>query len=276
MTKVVAEEGCLVVPGDVLCVVDGADGVTIGGGASYRRCCIRKRQERDDDTIDVTCEARVVATRVGHVHWGTDGSVAVLPRVKKTCLATESSLAVGGSSSTVADASDAVIGAKSGDMVHMRVTRVSKLFVAGDIIAVRGVWCCQKYGAATSGFRGLLRVEDIKPFRPTRDKLTPDAPELSMRPGDVVIAEVISQADAKVYQLSTIRETCGVVEAAVGAAVASAASPTGVVEAPVSTLPSIFPEKKVLLVPVPLKRDVLMHPITGALHSRWAPLVTKQ
>lgn len=293
MALVQLDEGHRVVPGDVLfasgmttdggaCESEDAFVVTAGVGATVRRCL---RRGRDAETA-ISLERRVTATRVGIVHWSEDGqqvsvvSTAPAPLAKPSDSAALRSVSTTEvqptSSSSEGDIlCDVALGAKPGDAVHLRVTRITPTFATGDVIAIRGSWCCNRSGTF-AGFRGMLRAEDIKPFKPTKDKLVADPPGESMRPGDVVVATVISQTDAKVYQLSTIPEHCGVVDSTVpleeGLQPPSDGSATFNVSK--DTIPSVRPFKhRVSLVPVPFKRTIMKHPQTGAAYKKWTPLV---
>jgi exosome complex RNA-binding protein Csl4 len=91
-----------------------------------------------------------------------------------------------------------------GSSVHLRVQRVSTSLASGDIIAINGQWC-----TSTMSFRGSIRLEDVRKVKGTESYLMVNC----FRPGDVVIAEVVGLADARQYQLSTVKEHCGVVKA---------------------------------------------------------------
>jgi exosome complex component CSL4 len=296
MASILLAEGQQVIPGDVLVLThdgqgeaeDASNAVDAGAGAIIRRC-LRRGRDADAPTA---LERRVIATRVGIVHWSEDGQmVTVVSRVTAPLAAPSTAMspiaptpAAGSesdaplsSSVTAAILRDVALGAKSGDTVHLRVTRITPTFATGDVIAIRGQWCCNRTGAF-SGFRGMLRAEDIKPFKPTKDKLLADAPAESMRPGDVVVATVISQTDAKVYQLSTVAEHCGVIESTVaadeGQASQEGASETRGDDAAATTIPCVRPLKqRIALLPVPYKRTIMRHPITGATYKKWTPLV---
>ncbi|CUF35433.1 exosome component CSL4, putative [Bodo saltans] len=291
MTPILLAEGQHVIPGDVLVLThDGLaetedinNAVNAGAGAVIRRC-LRRGRDADAPTA---LERRVIATRVGIVHWSEDGQeVSVVskaavplaapspvPAVIAAALTTASEV-TSSSAVTASILRDAALGAKSGDTIHLRVTRITPTFASGDVIAIRGQWCCNRTGAF-SGFRGMLRAEDIKPFKPTKDKLLADPPAESMRPGDVVVATVISQTDAKVYQLSTVAEHCGVIESTVPAEESDghrAQKESDDIAA--ATIPSVRPTKKrIALLPVPYKRTIMKHPVTGATYKKWTPLV---
>lgn len=164
---------------------------------------------------------------------------------------TDTSLPPGATLSTTV-APSSVFGPRPGDRVHLRVTRVTHLMGFGEIIAINGTWC--GYSGLSTGagaFRGVLRLEDIRPFRPSKEQLLPPAPSLAFTPGDVVVAEVISQSDVRQYQLSTMAESCGVVESYVGG----------------NGTP------RVKLVHLPGRRDVMMNPQDGVVWPRWCPLL---
>lgn len=154
----------------------------------------------------------------------------------------------------------AVLGPRPGDTVHLRVTRLTRFFAFGEIIAVNWRWCSHRTAAPAglSGiFKGVLRQEDIRPFRPTKDQLQPPPPSLAFALGDVVLAEVISQSDAHQYQLNTVGDGFGVVESYLSA----------FDESPYSG------RERVKLQPIPGRRDAMLVPSTGAVVPRWCPLL---
>lgn len=169
-----------------------------------------------------------------------------------------------------------VVGPRAQDIVHVRITRITRTLAVGEIIAIRHQWCRHSTSLSTTtatastgvgaAFRGVLRMEDIRPFRPTRDVLHPPSPALSFSPGDVVIGVVISQSDARQYQLSTLGESCGVVQSVMRTnedeSVASSSSSAG----EGSTM-------RCLLEHVPGRRDVMRHPLTDQLIPKWCPLI---
>jgi len=143
--------------------------------------------------------------------------------------------------------SSLVFGPRPGDTVHLRVTRVTHLVAFGEIIAINAAWCANSGGAGGGGaFRGVLRVEDIRPFRPSKEQLTPPPPSQAFASGDVVVAEVLSQSDVRQYQLSTFGEHCGVVESV---------------------------QDRVKLMHLPGRRDAMMSPADGTVFARWCPLL---
>ncbi|CBH11029.1 Csl4p homologue, putative [Trypanosoma brucei gambiense DAL972] len=155
--------------------------------------------------------------------------------------------------------STSVFGPRMGDNVHLRVVRVSRSFAYGEIIAVNGTWCSNSGsngggGGALGGFRGVIRMEDIRPFKPRKDQLSPPPPADAFQDGDVVVATVLSQSDVRQYQLSTVAEHCGVVEA-------------------FTVLNSNGRERRVRLRHIPECRDMMKCPLSGNLHRRWCPLI---
>lgn len=240
------DEGKVVLPGDVIYAlpIEEDDDNTMVCVSAGSGCALQKTLRRNrDDTVAVV-ERRIVATRKGVVHWGSGTVISVVSTMDEM---------------HEGSADQHGAGARPGDTVHLRISRVTKMAVSGDIIAVKGKWSSQKHGNF-SGFRGVIRVEDIKPFRPTKDKLLPDSPEESFRPGDVVVAEVISQSDSKQFQLSTHSTSCGVVEA-------TAPRDQGI-------LRSVHKGRNVVLSSIAYKREELLHPVTGERVKRWAPLLT--
>jgi exosome complex component CSL4 len=214
----------------------------------------------------------IVATRQGVAQW--DGRlVSVFAAVTPSSIASAAyqaspgqpvgynGLPAGISSALGTAVRSAVLGPRPGDTVHLRVTRLNRLFAFGEIIAVNWRWCSHRSATAAAGnisgiFKGVLRVEDIRPFRPTKDQLQPPAPTLAFALGDVVLAEVISQSDAHQYQLSTIGDTFGVVE-----------SHTSATEEPHGS------SEKLKLQHIPGRRDAMLVPSTGGVVPRWCPLL---
>ncbi|KAH9593416.1 hypothetical protein LSM04_004186 [Trypanosoma melophagium] len=168
---------------------------------------------------------RVVASRLGVVQWAADGGeVAVLQPPS-------------GSSSAAA------VGPRPGAAVLVRVARVGRVGAHGEIVAVDGGWCA-------GGFRGVVRLEDIRPFRPSKTQLTPPPPAAAFQAGDVIAAVVLSQSDVRQYQLSTIPEECGVVEATIK-----------------------VNNKMIRLLHIPGRRDAMYNPEDSTVHHRWCPLI---
>ncbi|KAG5478769.1 hypothetical protein LSCM1_06173 [Leishmania martiniquensis] len=214
-------------------------------------------------------ERSIVATRHGVAQW--DGRLvsvfALAPRALASADGTELAAARGGStwvSSAVSSSRHSVLGPRPGDAVHVRITRLNRLFAFGEIIAVNWSWCSHRSltstaagGGSNSGvFKGVLRQEDIRPFKPTKEQLLPPLPSLAFGLGDVVLAEVISQSDARQYQLSTIGEGFGVVEGFMTT-----------VEGPYGG------HEKVKLDHIPGRRDAMMIRRTGEVVPRWCPLL---
>lgn len=192
----------------------------------------------------------IVATRQGVAQW--DGRLVSVFAAG----ATGTTAQLQGASTAVRSA---VTGPRPGDTVHVRITRLSRLFAFGEITAVNWQWCSHRSaaGASVSGvFKGVLRLEDIRPFRPTRDQLQPPPPTMAFALGDVVLAEVISQSDAHQYQLSTVGEGFGVVESYVSTAEEHYSG-----------------RERVKLQHLPGRRDAMLVPATGAVVPRWCPLL---
>ncbi|KPA83809.1 putative Csl4p protein [Leptomonas pyrrhocoris] len=215
----------------------------------------------------------IVATRQGVAQWdgrlvsvfaatpsSTAGTAYSTPQLQLAASrGTGSGGSLAGSSVGATASTAAVMGPRPGDTVHLRVTRLNRLFAFGEIIAVNWRWCSHR-SAATAGisgvFKGVLRQEDIRPFRPTKDQLLPPAPALAFAPGDVVLAEVISQSDAHQYQLSTVGEGFGVVESYMA-----------------TSEEQYNGREKVKLQHIPGRRDAMMVPSTGSVVPRWCPLL---
>jgi len=226
---IVTLQGSAVVPGDIVSRLPTAQSST---GTTKR--------PRDEAILAVIC---------GTVVWDGD-TVSVAPRsVDATPRVAETTSA--GSSSA------APLGPRAGDRILTRIVRVGKTQAFGDIVAINGAWTTR-----LSNFRGVLRAEDIRPFKPTDKQPTVPAASLSMRCGDLVAAQVLSQADAKLYQLTTIPPSCGVIEA-------NADDPMRRVRSHRTELL----RQGVLLQHVARRRDVMRNPITGEDVSRWAPML---
>lgn len=276
---VLAHTGTRVAPGDALfaspaaalqpSLRDAGDGVgeeatedvTPGEG------CVVQYVERSAPATaaaaaQAVAERRIVATRHGLAQW--DGGLVSVFAAATRGPALGDGLTPSAAASAAAQPS--VLGPRPGDTVHVRITRLNRLFAFGEIIAVNWRWCSHRsLGAAAAGggggggggvFKGVLRQEDIRPFKPTKDQLTPPPPSLAFGLGDVVLAEVLSQSDAHQCQLSTIAEGCGVVESWVGAAEGQYGG-----------------QEKAKLQHIPGRRDAMMLPGTGEVVPRWCPLL---
>ncbi|CAM36674.1 putative Csl4p homologue [Leishmania braziliensis MHOM/BR/75/M2904] len=210
-------------------------------------------------------ERLIVATRHGIAQW--DGPlVSVFPLTSSGRAEYAAARGTGAPpGSTVSSSRHTVLGPRPGDIVHLRITRLNRLFAFGEVIAVNWRWCSHRSlssaaaggGGNNSGvFKGVLRQEDIRPFKPSKDQLLPPPPSLSFGPGDVVLAEVISQSDVHQYQLSTISEGCGVVESFI------------------TTIEGRYGgQEKIKLEHIPGRRDAMMIRSTGEVVPRWCPLL---
>lgn len=88
-----------------------------------------------------------------------------------------------------------------GDVVVCRVTRINPRLANMDIICVGDT-------TLREPSVGLLRLQDVRPPDPSAE---PIEMYRSFRPGDVVLASVISLGDARAYYLSTTAANHGVV-----------------------------------------------------------------
>lgn len=259
--SVLATTGTVVAPGEVLYSepLDSSSSseAVVPGQGTYVRLV-------ESAAASGAVERHVVALRLGLAQW--DGTlVCVYPKAGATAPplvadaaattpppAVDAAVAVASSSPRAATA---MFGPRPGDTVHLRVTRLMRMAAAGEIIAINSAWSS---GGGTLGrqeaFRGVVRVEDIRPFRPTKDSLHPPSPAEAFQPGDVVLAEVISQSDVRQYQLSTLPARCGVVEASVSVGEHGS-------------------EARRRLELIPGRRDAMACPADGAVHSRWTPLI---
>ncbi|GET88828.1 Csl4p homologue, putative [Leishmania tarentolae] len=209
-------------------------------------------------------ERSIVATRHGVAQW--DGRLVSVFALASPGRA-EYAAARGASASdnsAVSSPRHTVLGPRPGDTVHLRITRLHRLFAFGEIMAVNWSWCSHRGlssaaagGGSTSGvFKGVLRQEDIRPFKPTKDELLPPPLSLAFGVGDVVLAEVISQSDVHQYQLSTMGEGFGVVESFITTVEGQYGGQT-----------------KVKLEHIPGRRDAMVIRRTGEVVPRWCPLL---
>ncbi|TPP50186.1 hypothetical protein CGC21_16845 [Leishmania donovani] len=183
-------------------------------------------------------ERSIIATRHGVAQW--DGRLVSVFALASCALAsaggTGYATACGAGASVgsaVSSPRHAVLGPRPGDTVHIRITRLNRLFAFGEILA-----------------------EDIRPFKPTKDQLLPPPLSLAFGVGDVVLAEVISQSDAHQCQLSTTGEGCGVVESFITTVEGQYGG-----------------QAKVKLEHIPGRRDAMMIRSTGEVVPRWCPLL---
>ena len=236
--------GVKVVPGDVIFDTavnpcSEADLPSPGIGCRLEDCfhLITDRTSRDQQRLSI----RIISTRLGTVQWSENEVSVVMPL-----------------GSTLSFHAPSV-----GKKVIWRVCRVTRHFATGNIIAVdtdafSSSWCQR-------GFVGMLRSDDIRPVLVGKDhpiSLLQAIPAscvtsagsvvlpayLSFRPGDIVSAKVVSQLDGRQYQLSTMDEDCGCVEAVVAS--------NG---------------NSVKLVPFPGRRDIMINPQDGSEVFRWVP-----
>lgn len=248
---VVVATGRRVVPGDVV-FAGGPGGDALGRVTGGDGCRVRLV------AAGLAEEQRVVATRVGVVQWSGD-TVSVLRTNTRARGAAPIAMTLRPHDEAAAPSalarSTTVFGPRLEDTVHMRVVRVSRIFAFGEIIAVNGVWCSNGHvGAGMAGaFRGVVRVEDIRPFKPTKEQMSPSPPAAAFQAGDVIIATVLSQSDVRQYQLSTIPEHCGVVEAFV-----------------------TTDRVRVKLQHIYGRRDAMRNPTDGSVHRRWCPLISPE
>lgn len=262
---------------------------TAGGGGGGDRCTSAKKSSENgpkkksrsaatgensissNETVQFGVNREIISTRLGIAQW--DGSVVSVysspPRHRistapsvptevgenRKSTATLAALPVSPSTSSILTrATTTVFGPRPHDRVHLRVTRVTRSLSIGEIIAVNDQWCRHNTntgGGAGAAFRGVLRIEDTRPFRPTKEVLHPPPPSASFAPGDVVLAIVISQSDVRQYQLSTLDEKYGVVQSVIRDA----------------------DGQRIALEHIPGRRDAMRHPKTNAIFSRWCPLI---
>lgn len=238
--------GAVITPGHLLFseVVDVNDAAPAADSVEAGAGCYARLVEGAGGTV----ERHVVASRLGVAQW-EGPTISVYPRhtAMRMGVQAEQITAVG-----PAGSSSLVFGPRPGDIVHLRVTRVTRLFAFGEIIAINSAWSSISGSAALGrreAFRGVIRVDDIRPFKPARDQLQPPPPSAAYQPGDVVVARVISQSDARQYELST------------------AESPFGVVESVVSDGSGV----RRRLRPIPGRRDAMVNPADGVVYNRWCP-----
>ena len=101
-----------------------------------------------------------------------------------------------------------------GDEVTCRVSRITSRMATVDIL------CVGQEVLAESSCPALIRKEDVRSFDVDKVEIFK-----SFRPGDIVLARVISLGDARAYLLTTVDASLGVV---------SATSPEGATMVPVS------------------------------------------
>eukprot|EP00796_Vickermania_ingenoplastis_P009740 gene9740-6828_t len=207
-----------------------------------------------------TVERRIVSSALGVAQWDGDViSVYARPLGSGTAgghkRAREAEAAHDASEASLAAARVAnVLGPRPRDVVHARITRVTRTLVISDVMAINGQWCrhsSSSSSAQMAAFRGVLRLEDIRPFHPSKDQMQPPPPSASFAPGDVVVAVVLSQSDVRQYQLSTVEDHCGVVKSVVRS----------------------DGDTRVALLHVPGRRDIMRHPLSNAAIPRWCPLI---
>ena len=88
-----------------------------------------------------------------------------------------------------------------GDEVTCRVSRIASRMATVDII-------CIGNEALSEACQGLIRREDVRDFEVDKVEIYK-----SFRPGDIVLARVISLGDARAYLLCTTAPSHGVVSA---------------------------------------------------------------
>ncbi|KAG5504484.1 hypothetical protein JKF63_04936 [Porcisia hertigi] len=212
-----------------------------------------------------TMERSVVATRHGVAQWdGRLVSVFALASTGRMENAASRHAGAAAAGPGVPSSRPSVLGPRPGDTVHLRITRLNRLFAFGEIIAVNWSWCSNHSlfaagagGGTNSGvFKGVLRQEDIRPFKPTKDQLLPPPPSLAFGVGDVVLAEVISQSDVHQYQLSTTGEGFGVLESTITTAEGQYGE-----------------QEKLKLAHIHGRRDAMVVRSTGEVVPRWCPLL---
>jgi exosome complex RNA-binding protein Csl4 len=128
-----------------------------------------------------------------------------------------------------------------GSTVHAAIRRVTKTAAHGDIVAVGG-------RRLTRPYRCTIRVEDARPISgleyANKTAVTCTA---CFRPGDVVVADVLTLGDGTTLQLTTKPSHCGVVQAA----------------------PSLAASAELRF--VPKSRTAMVCSATGTIEARWTP-----
>ena len=183
-------------------------------------------------------DGTLISTLVGEMQWdGAEVSVIFGGKQKVVEQADVSTAPTAGGAAPTA-----------GSVVHFRVHRVTAMNATGEIIAVGGVWC-----SAAMTFKGVIRIDDTKPLKGVEKCVLVDC----FRPGDIVVGEVVALADARQYQISTMKPHCGVVRAVTP----HAALLGGAQES----------DDEILLQPVRGNRAAMRCPITGEEIPRWVP-----
>ena len=264
--------GAQVFPGDVLFRQEGTvkDVTAVRGCRLVLRNSKRARVEGEDtaspspsSSDDTLLCSVVVATIAGKVQY-EGGSISVVRDTGAAAPAAAGSSAAPPAPST---SSAAIVTPSAESKVLLRVQRASRHMVQGTIIAVvssgggETQWC---YNNTVGGFRGSLRSEDIRPVVNKNDvdaKLLASFPASSVtssgavvlpayasyRPGDIVVATVSSQTDTKQFQLSTLPEDTGCIDA------------------------FSLRDKTVKLSQIPNRRDAMFNAKTGETESKWCP-----
>eukprot|EP00771_Trimastix_marina_P002089 gnl/Trimastix_PCT/3201.p1 GENE.gnl/Trimastix_PCT/3201~~gnl/Trimastix_PCT/3201.p1 ORF type:complete len:192 (+),score=23.51 gnl/Trimastix_PCT/3201:64-639(+) len=113
---------------------------------------------------------------------------------------------------------------QTGDIVMARITKISPRFASVRIL-------CVGNRVLKEEFAGVIRKEDVRATEIDKVEIYK-----SFRPGDVVLAEVISLSDSRAYSLSTAKNELGVV---------FAQSVVGEVMVPVSWQEMLCPRTKI-------------------------------
>lgn len=209
-------DGTAVIPGDVISVPEGLtreNGLTLEIGVKCRS------------------DGKLVATRCGRLVW--EGATVSVQHEANDGSGNLSKFGRGAAATLVAPA--------QGAKVHWRVLRVTRQWASGEIVAVDGAWC-----SVAHSFKAIIRGEDVRPLKGTE---LPPALTTCFRPGDIVVAEVVSLTDTRQYQVSTAKPMFGVV-----AAVSQATGRS--------------------LVPIRGVRDRMKDEDTGGEEPRWVPLIS--
>uniref|UniRef100_A0A7S2ZRQ0 Exosome complex component CSL4 C-terminal domain-containing protein n=1 Tax=Rhodosorus marinus TaxID=101924 RepID=A0A7S2ZRQ0_9RHOD len=88
-----------------------------------------------------------------------------------------------------------------GSIVTCRVLRINSRFATVEMLVVDGI-------PLRSVFRGIIRVQDVRESEVDQVEIPK-----SFRPGDIVVAEVISLGDKQYHFLSTAKDEHGVIHA---------------------------------------------------------------
>lgn len=196
--------------------------IIVGVCALWKVCCAM--------TTQVVCPGDVVASTNEKISAG-EGCMVVGTNIVATRLGT---FVIDEGVASVPAPKEQLI-PRVGSRVHIRIQRVTRTTALGDIFAIDGSRCRES-------FKGVIRQDDIRPPKGTEIPLVHE----SFRPGDTVLAEVVSTTDARQFMLTTRNKGSGVVQA------------TSFGGHPMRALPNT--------------REALQCSVTGTIEQRWVAM----